>query len=66
MTQVNHNPCEGCERGLPIHLGMHTGEGFYLPCSRPTLALEPVYTEQWHQPKKRLLKSVPFTFGGSI
>jgi len=66
MTQVNHKPCDGCERGLPIHLGMHTGEGFYLPCSLPQFELQPIERDAWYQPQKKSLKSVPFVFGGSI
>ena len=56
--------CPGCTRKLPIHLGMHVGELEMFSCTRPTLELEPMTTDTWHRPEKKIKTDVPFTCGG--
>jgi len=59
------NQCPGCTRGLPLHAGIHTGELEMISCTRPELTLEPMTTDTWHQPDKRMKVEVPFTCKGN-
>jgi len=61
----DNNACGGCQRVLPTHLGIHTGEFQYLPCTRSKLELESLTRDVWHQPSKRVWNDAPFTFVGS-
>ena len=60
------NNCPGCARGLPLHAGIHTAELEMISCTRPELTLEPMTTDTWHQPEKRIRNDVPFVCGGEL
>lgn len=57
------NQCDGCQRGLPVHIGMHIGEQEMFMCTagRYSLELEPMTDAPFHKPKR---KPAPFTFDG--
>lgn len=60
------NQCDGCQRGLPVHIGMHIGEQEMFMCtaSRYSLELDPMTKDTWVDDKARKKSEVPFTFGG--
>jgi len=58
------NHCTGCTRGLPLHAGIHTGELEMIYCTRSELTLEPMTTDTWYQPEKRIRNDAPFVCGG--
>lgn len=60
------NQCDGCQRKLPIHLGMRIAEQemFMYTASRYTLNLEPITRDTWVDERARKKVEAPFTFGG--
>jgi len=56
--------CKHCQRGIPLQHGIHMAEFEMTRCERTKLTLEPMTTDTWHQPEKRLQSDVPFTCGG--
>ena len=66
QAQATHI-CPGCNRKLPLHLNMHVGELEMFSCTRPILELEPMTTDTWYRPEKKIKADVPFTCaGGSV
>ena len=63
MTQINC--CDGCQRRLPKHHGIHYAEQEMFVCteSRYRLELEPKVTDTWHQPARKSTEA-PFTAEG--
>ena len=60
------NKCQGCQRGLLLHNGVHCGEFEYVQCAAGYgLQLEPIERETFIDPKVRKNEEseVPFTFG---
>lgn len=59
------NQCDGCQRGLPVHNGIHMGECEMFVCQRDryTLELEPMAEDKWHDESKRKPVKPPFTSG---
>ena len=58
------NQCDGCQRGLPVHNGVHCGEFEMIECKRGhKLELEPIERDTWHQPEKRVKSGSTFTSG---
>jgi len=53
--------CEGCNRRLPIHAGIHVAELEYILCTRPDLGLEAKYEDTWHWPEKKASQAAPFS-----
>lgn len=54
--------CQGCQRGLPIHNGIHIAEEEMIQCTAfSAFDLEPMSRDTWHQREKR---DVPFVGGG--
>ena len=37
-----------------------------ISCTRPELTLEPITTDTWHQPEKRIRNEAPFVVGDSL
>ena len=59
--------CEGCERGLPVHRGIHCGEEEIIACAKlgEGLELEPRYRDTWFDDSVRVkVDDAPFTVGG--
>lgn len=62
---MTNNQCDGCQRGLPVHLGMHVAEQEMFMCTATgsKLELEPIERDYWPSDKARKKSDVPFTFG---
>ena len=59
--------CEWCERGLPVHRGIHCGEEEMIACTKlgEGLELEPRYVDTWFDESVRVkADDAPFTVGG--
>lgn len=48
------NQCDGCQRGLPIHNGIHTGEVEMIRCTAfSAFDLEPKSRDSWLEGKSK-------------
>jgi len=58
--------CTYCQRGIPLHNGIHCGEFFMERCTRELELVpkehEPRVRETWYRPELRT--DVPFVCGG--
>lgn len=57
--------CPGCQRNLPIHNGIHTGEVEMIRCTAfSAFDLEPKSRDSWFEDRPR--NEAWFRFGGGV